>query len=211
MESWQRQHQYYKQYSYHGIITEMKRTKHIHKERFRKKRIFWHYSFIFTGVLSVGFFLTRCDTPSTETTKEYLSRPFTSAVDCYSNSDFSYDQCSKLKEQSINDAIQNSKNYKNKIDCENDYPDTECDIAQNGTPSAHYYPYPNYFGYNHNSSQGKAFYSRGTTNENFRSLSGEKFNPKTSGVALTKTSTRGGFGSSTSPHHSHSSFHSHGG
>jgi len=201
----------------------MKRTKYINKDKFRKKWVFYRHPLIFSGILSAGLFLTGCDdandvdfdnTEYTDTTiKQYLDRPFTSAIDCYSNSDLTYDQCKNLKEQSINEAANNSKAYKNKADCEKEYPNTDCDIAQQGTSSAHYYPYPHYFGYNSSSGMGRAFYPQNTGSSGFRSLSGETFKAKVASIPRTRTITRGGFGSSASSHSSrssHSSFHSSG-
>ena len=181
----------------------MKRTRNIHRARFRKRLM------LATGVAVVPLFLLGCDQHTT-------TQPFSSISQCQQQYQYSAAQCRQIYAQAIDQAKVSGPQYRTQQDCVNDNRDDpkaqqQCQYTRHGS-SSHFFYVPRYYSYSPGS-YAQPFY-RSRTSSGFTSAKGKPFTSSNGGYrsvsrSSTTTVTRGGFGRSVS---SHSSFgHSSGG
>lgn len=182
----------------------MKRTKKMNYDRFRKVRKFKYKPAIATGLVGAVLLLSGCDG------KSFSESPYNTVNDCYQRGSFSKEQCQRLQQESYRDAQNNGRRFKSRDECLRDDPQNNCQSYSSGG-HFFYYNQPRYFSYSNETGHANALY-RAPMNKGFTKSNGTPYVARATSprVATTKTTTRGGFGSSVGRSFSSSS-HSFGG
>ena len=176
----------------------MKRTRNIRHDRFRKVRRIA----LCASVIAVPMLLTACDVKHDE--------PFSTIGQCQDRYGYTAQHCRQIYNSAIDRAKIEGRQYSSRDECIRDNRDDpraaqQCQYTQHGSTS-HFFYVPRYYSYSP-SGYAQPFYRSGT---NFRSARGESYQSRFGGRTYTKTTTRGGFGSTPTAHVSRSSA-SHGG
>lgn len=176
----------------------MKRTRNIRHERFRKVR----RVALCCGVLALPVVLTACDRQRDE--------PFSTIGQCQQQYNYTAQHCRQIYNSAIDRAKIEGRHYSSREECIRDNRDDpqaaqQCQYTTHGS-SSHFFYVPRYYSYSP-SGYAQPFYRNGS---NFRSARGQAYESKFGGRSYTKTTTRGGFGSTPSAHVSRS-MSSHGG
>lgn len=171
----------------------MKRTRNIRQERFRKVR----RVALTVGALALPVALTACDSRHEE--------PFSTISQCQQRYNYTAQHCRDIYNQAVDRAKTEGRGYQSREECIRDNRDDprasqQCQYTTHGS-SAHFFYVPRYYSYSP-SGYAQPFYRSGS---NFRSARGQTYESKFGGRSYTKTTTRGGFGSTPSAHVSRSS------
>lgn len=172
----------------------MKRTQNIHLDRFRKVRRV-------TLCLAVPLVLSACDGRREE--------PFSTISQCQQQYNYTAQHCRQIYGQAIDSAKINGRAYMTREECVRDNRDDpraqqQCQYTTHGS-SAHFFYVPRYYSYSPGG-YAQPFYRNGSSSSsNFRSAQGKSYEAKFGGRTYTKTTTRGGFGSTPTAHVSRTS------
>lgn len=171
----------------------MKRTRNIRLDRFRKvSRV--------TLCIALPIALSACDGRREE--------PFSTISQCQQQYNYTAQQCRQIYAQAVDRAKLDGKAYMTREECIRDnrndpQAQQQCQYTSHGS-AAHFFYVPRYYSYSPGG-YAQPFYRSGSSTTNFRSAQGKSYDAKFGGRSYTRTTTRGGFGSTPSAHVSRTS------